>query len=77
MSLEILLATYNGEKYLREQLDSIINQDYKFWHLTISDDMSTDHTKDIIKEYIKNILNKSLNMCQEKGLVMLEIIFFI
>jgi len=35
---EILLATYNGEKYLREQLDSILSQDDDRWHLTVSDD---------------------------------------
>lgn len=47
----ILLATYNGELYLRELLDSIINQTYKNWKLIISDDGSTDNTRNIIKEY--------------------------
>lgn len=50
-SVDILLATYNGQKYLREQLDSILNQEYKNFNLIISDDFSTDSTRDILKEY--------------------------
>ncbi|WP_346026539.1 glycosyltransferase family 2 protein [Beduinella massiliensis] len=49
--VEILMTTYNGERYLREQIDSILGQSYKGWHLLISDDGSTDHTPDIIEEY--------------------------
>lgn len=49
----ILLATYNGEKYIKEQLDSIINQTYKDWVIYISDDHSTDNTMNIILEYQK------------------------
>jgi glycosyltransferase involved in cell wall biosynthesis len=49
--IDILLATYNGEKYIAEQLDSIINQTYKKWHLYIKDDCSTDNTLDIVKKY--------------------------
>ena len=47
----ILLATYNGEKFLREQLDSLLQQTYSDWTLYIHDDGSTDSTKEIIKEY--------------------------
>ena len=46
----ILLATYNGEKFLREQLDSLLQQTYSDWTLYIHDDGSTDSTKEIIKE---------------------------
>lgn len=49
--VEILMTTYNGERYLREQIDSILRQSYKGWRLLISDDGSTDHTSDIIEEY--------------------------
>ena len=38
--IDILLATYNGEKYLREQIESILHQTYKNIHLIISDDKS-------------------------------------
>lgn len=51
--VDILLATYNGENYLKEQLDSILNQTYSDFRLLISDDMSTDKTKEILEEYSK------------------------
>ena len=49
--VDILLATYNGEKYLREQIDSILNQTHTEFRLLISDDGSTDGTREILKEY--------------------------
>ena len=52
-SIAILMATYNGEKYLKEQLESIINQTYYNWTLYIQDDGSKDKTLEIIKEYEK------------------------
>ena len=49
--IDILLATYNGEKYLKAQIDSILNQTYKNIRLIISDDCSKDSTREILKEY--------------------------
>jgi rhamnosyltransferase len=49
----ILMATYNGSKYIEEQLDSIFKQTYTDWHLYISDDMSSDDTVDIIRRYME------------------------
>ncbi len=49
--VDILLATYNGEQYLKEQLDSILDQSYNEFRLLISDDASTDDTVRILKEY--------------------------
>ena len=49
--VDILLATYNGEKYIREQIDSILNQTHKEFRLLISDDGSSDSTRDILNEY--------------------------
>ena len=51
--IDILLATYNGEKYLKEQIDSILNQTYKNIRIIISDDCSTDKTREILQEYEK------------------------
>lgn len=51
--IEILMATYNGEKYISEQIDSIINQTYKNWRLLIRDDGSKDKTLEILKKYKK------------------------
>ncbi|MDW5267882.1 MULTISPECIES: glycosyltransferase family 2 protein [Acidobacteriaceae] len=49
--IEILLATYNGERFLREQIDSILAQDYGNWRVLARDDGSTDGTVSILKEY--------------------------
>lgn len=50
--IEILLATYQGEKFLAEQLDSIIGQTFKDWILLIHDDGSSDGTIDLVKKYM-------------------------
>jgi glycosyltransferase involved in cell wall biosynthesis len=49
----ILMTSYNGEKFIRQQLESIFSQSFENWHLIISDDGSTDKTKEIILEYQK------------------------
>ena len=51
--VDILLATYNGETYLVEQLESILKQTHKEFHLIISDDNSQDSTVQILEEYAK------------------------
>ncbi len=51
-NIAILLATYNGALYIREQLDSLLSQTFTDWHLYIHDDGSTDETVAIIKTYI-------------------------
>lgn len=47
----ILMATYNGEKYISEQIESIINQTYSNWELVIRDDNSSDSTIRIIENF--------------------------
>lgn len=49
----ILMAAYNGEKYIKQQIDSIINQTDKDWDLWIRDDGSNDNTVNIIKNIQK------------------------
>lgn len=49
--IDILLATYNGESYLAQQINSILNQSFKDWRLVIHDDGSTDSTVDIIRSF--------------------------
>ena len=51
--VDVLLATYNGEQYLQEQIESILNQTYTDFRLLISDDGSKDKTIDIVEEYAK------------------------
>jgi glycosyltransferase involved in cell wall biosynthesis len=50
-NVQILLSTYNGEKHLSSQLDSILAQDYLDWELWIRDDCSSDNTLQIIRSY--------------------------
>ena len=57
MEIAILLATYNSEKYLKIQIDSILDQDYKHFFLYIRDDGSTDSTLFIINEYLRQFSN--------------------
>ncbi|MFZ4799638.1 MAG: glycosyltransferase family 2 protein, partial [Bacteroidia bacterium] len=50
-SIDILLSTYNSEKHLESQINSLFNQTYTLWNLLIRDDGSTDGTL----EYLKNL----------------------
>lgn len=50
--VNVLLSTYNGEKYLSSQLDSLLAQSYKNIYIYIRDDGSTDATLSIINSYI-------------------------
>lgn len=50
-TISVVMCTYNGEKYLREQLDSIVQQSYPIHELFIQDDQSTDQTVNIVHEY--------------------------
>jgi len=49
--ISVAMATYNGEKYLREQIDSILNQTINDIELVVCDDCSADNTASILKEY--------------------------
>ena len=49
--IEILMAVYNGQAYLSEQLDSILAQCYTDWRLLAQDDGSTDESFAILQQY--------------------------
>lgn len=51
--VSVITPMYNGEKYLAEMIDSVINQTYDNWELVIVDDCSTDDSCKIVQEYIK------------------------
>lgn len=66
--IKILMSTYNGEKYLEEQLDSIFSQSEKNFELIIRDDGSTDNTKNILEKYSKKYFGKiSIIYGENKG----------
>ena len=57
-TVAILLATYNGEKYLRPLLDSLFAQTEQDWQLIVSDDGSRDSTRAILREYAERYPQK-------------------
>lgn len=65
--VEILLATYNGELYLREQLESILNQDYENWIIRACDDASTDRSYEILEEYRERYPDKFIIEKNQQG----------
>jgi glycosyltransferase involved in cell wall biosynthesis len=71
----VLMSVYNGEKYLREAIDSILGQTFKDFEYLIIDDGSTDSSSDIIRSYtdsrirlIRNEKNIGLTGSLNKGL---------
>lgn len=86
--VSILMNCYNGEKYLNEALNSVINQTYKNWELVFWDNLSTDKSKKIvnnikdlrIKYFLSNIhtsqyeaRNKGLEKCNGKFIAFLDV----
>ncbi len=49
--IAILMATYNGERFLSEQIDSLLHQTNEDWHLYVHDDGSKDGTVSLLKRY--------------------------
>ena len=49
--VSILMPMYNSEKYIKESINSILNQEYKNFELIIVDDGSIDSSIEIVKEY--------------------------
>ena len=64
--VNVLLSTYNGEKYIKEQLDSILKQNGVDVYLTIRDDGSEDSTLEIIEGYAKE--NSNIIVYKEKNI---------
>ena len=51
IDVTVLMSTYNGDRFLREQLDSIFSQEKVHVRLIVRDDGSSDRTLDILREY--------------------------
>lgn len=62
MNISVIMASYNGEKYILEQINSIINQLKDTDELIISDDISTDNTLNIVSKF----KNKNIKVVQGK-----------
>ena len=72
-NVDIILPTYNCEKYIEETLNSVIDQSFQNWSLIIIDDASIDNTTNLIKKYLSDqriklkIIkrNKGTGFCQD------------
>jgi glycosyltransferase involved in cell wall biosynthesis len=51
--VSVIMSVYNGEKYLVQAIDSILNQTYQNFEFIIIDDCSTDNSSHILQEYAK------------------------
>lgn len=69
----VLLSTYNGEKYVAEQIHSILTQTYKNLVLVIRDDGSSDKTKKIVKEFADKYEN--IRMVEGKNMGFIKSFF--
>ena len=54
MKISVCICSYNGENYIAEQLNSIVNQTLKVDEIILSDDKSTDKTIEIAENILKN-----------------------
>lgn len=66
--IDVLMATYNGEKYIETQIQSLLNQTDQNFCLYICDDHSKDNTKAIIEKYAKDYPEKIKIIVSEKNL---------
>ena len=67
LKISVVLCTYNGEKYIEQQIESILNQEFVDISLFIRDDGSTDNTTNIIEKYIKDYDNIFLEVGKNLG----------
>lgn len=66
-SIAVVMSTYNGERFLREQIDSIRTQENVSLDLFIRDDGSRDHTGEIIREYDDRFENVHIDFGKNMG----------
>lgn len=75
VEVSVVMAVYNGERYLRQSIDSILNQTYQNWELILINDASTDSTAQILASYhderirvLTNPVNLKLPASLNKGI---------
>ena len=61
MLVSIITVSYNSEKTIRDTIESVLNQTYQDIEYIIVDGMSSDHTMDIVKEYIEKFKQKGID----------------
>lgn len=69
MRVNILMSTYNGEKFVAEQIESIQKQTHTEWHLIIRDDGSTDKTCEIVGDFANKDSRIKLIRAENVGVI--------
>ena len=64
--ITIIMAVYNGQEYIREQLESLKDQTYTEWRLVIRDDRSSDKTAEIVKKFSDEVEQEVIFKVNEK-----------
>lgn len=64
--ISILLATYNGEKYIKSSIESVINQTFKNWELLVGFNGTTDNSKEIVNSFTDSRI-KTFDYENDKG----------
>ena len=64
--ITIIMAVYNGQEYIREQLESLKDQTYTEWRLVIRDDCSSDKTAEIVKKFSDEVEQEVIFKVNEK-----------
>lgn len=67
--VQVLMSTYNGERFLREQMESVLNQTWKNLEILIRDDGSQDQTREILKDYNERYSNIHIFLEDNCGVV--------
>ena len=65
-SISVVLIVFNGENFLAEAIDSVVNQSLEDWELVVTDDGSTDGTSDILRRY-QDQLGSKMIICRHPG----------
>ena len=74
VKFEIVLPNYNSAPYLEETINSIINQTFKNWKLTIVDGNSNNETQQILKKYIDHQKINIIFLKKKRKLAFVEIL---
>lgn len=64
--ISVLMPVYNGEKYVKETIDSVLNQTFDDFEFIIVNDGSTDNTRNIIESYKDNRI-ELYNLARNRG----------
>ena len=66
MFFRIIIPNYNNGTFLRQCIDSVLNQSFKDFEIILVDDVSTDNSREIIKEYEERYYNIKAILLEEK-----------